>query len=98
MLNEWFSPSAELWLVAATTVGSTLATATTTTASESVSEAPSESVTLILTSVEAGPSGKVQSKLPPLAGGVAVETLPPGPRGGGPGSTVKLSWPGSVTV
>jgi hypothetical protein len=42
-----------------------LATETTLTDSESVSLPPSSSVTLIETSVVAGPSGKLQSKLPP---------------------------------
>ena len=64
-LNEWFSPSLDDWSAAAVTVGLTLATFTTCTDSEAVSEAPSESVTLIATLVVAGPSGKKQSKLPP---------------------------------
>ena len=57
----------EDWVAAGVTVGATFATSTTCTASESVSLAPSESVTLIATFVVAGPSGKVHSKLPPVA-------------------------------
>src|SRR5213082_1994846 len=60
-------PSLEDWSAGAVTLGGTFATCTTWTDSESVSEAPSESVTLILTSVCAGPFGKEQSKLPPAA-------------------------------
>src|SRR6266705_2809173 len=60
-------PSLLDWSAGAVTLGATLATLTTCTDSESVLEAPSESVTLILTSVWAGPAGKKQSKLPPLA-------------------------------
>ena len=56
----------------AVTAGATFATSTIATASELVSLAPSESVTLINTFVVAGPSGKVHSKLPPPAF-VAIE-------------------------
>src|SRR3954452_18672205 len=61
------SPSSELWSAAALTVGSTLATSTIWIASESLSLAPSESVTRMATLVVLGPSGKKQSKLPPKA-------------------------------
>src|SRR5436190_11118053 len=66
-LKEWLEPSFELWSVAAATSGGTFATCTTWTDSEALSDPPSESVTLIFTSVLAGPSGKKQSKLPPVA-------------------------------
>ena len=83
-LKEWLSPSFEDWLAGAVTVGGTLATSTTCTDSESVVEAPSESVTLIVTFVVAGPLGKKQSKLPPL--GVCVTlartSWPPEPHCG----------------
>src|SRR5215210_32334 len=63
--NECDSPSSEDWSAAAVTTGARFATSTTSTASESVPLAPSESATLIATLVVAGPSGKLQSKLPP---------------------------------
>src|SRR5439155_11300 len=64
--KECDAPSFEDWFEAALTVGLTLATSTTCTASESVSLAPSESATLMCSSVGAGPFGKRQSKLPAL--------------------------------
>ena len=54
------------------TDGATLVTPTTCTASETASEAPSESVTLSFTSVVTEPSGKLHAKLPP-SGVVASE-------------------------
>jgi hypothetical protein len=48
-------------------VGSTLRISTTLIASESVSLALSESVTLIDRVVDAGPSGNVHLKVPPVA-------------------------------
>src|SRR5689334_25168024 len=64
-LNEWLSPSFDDWFAGAVTVGATFATSTTWTDSEAVSDAPSESVTLIATFVVTGPFAKKQSKLPP---------------------------------
>ena len=66
-VDDFEAPSSAAWSAAAVTLGATLATATTCTDSESVSLAPSESVTLIFTLAVAGPSAKKQSKLPPAA-------------------------------
>src|SRR5947208_13482996 len=75
--NECEAPSFELWSAAAVTLGATLATATICTASEAVSLPPLLSVTLIATVLELGPSGKVQSKLPPEAVTVGVPEIVP---------------------
>src|SRR4051794_29235178 len=86
--KECDEPSFELWPLAAVTLGATFATSTTCTDSEALSEAPSESLTLILTLVVAGPSGKKQSKLPPF-GTVESEPStywPPVPQSGYAGS------------
>src|SRR5437762_3846973 len=75
--KECASPSSENWLAGGLTVGGTLAMATIWTASESVSLAPSESVTLMATVEELGPSGKLHWKLPPEAVVVGVPTRVP---------------------
>ena len=72
-------PSLALASPLRTTVGLTLAMATTTTWL-SVSDAPSESVTVAVTLVVAGPSAKKQSKLPTPVPALYVsepETLAP---------------------
>ncbi len=78
------------------TVGATLATATVT---ESVSAAPSESLTVTLTVELAGPSGKVQSKLPAPVVALNVsepDWVPLAPQS--VSSRTNVSSPGSVTV
>src|SRR5205809_4968541 len=75
--KECESPSSELWLAAAVTLGATFAIATTWTASEAVSLAPSESVTLMPRLVVFGPSGKLHWKDPPEAVVVGVPTSVP---------------------
>ena len=78
------------------TVGATLLTVT---ASVSLSEAPSESLTVTLIVGLAGPSGKEQSKLPaPVAElNVSAPTwLPPAPQS--VASSVNVSAPGSLVV
>ena len=78
------------------TVGATLLTVT---ASVSLSEAPSESLTVTLTVGSAGPSGKEQSKLPAPVVALKVSAptwLPPAPQS--VSSSAKVSLPGSVVV
>jgi hypothetical protein len=78
------------------TTGATLSTPTFTV---SLSDAPSESLTLTLTMEESGPSGNLQSKLPApeVELNTAVPTwLPPVPQLIAP--RVNVSSPGSVVV
>ena len=80
------------------TVGATLLTTTTTTWL-SVSDAPSESVTVAVTLVVAGPSAKKQAKLPrPVAWTNVSEPETLAPFTPHAVVTVWVSWPGSVTV
>src|SRR5688572_24520279 len=76
-------PSLAVWLPGAVSTGATLATSTTWTACESASAAPSESVTLMTTLVDFGPSGKAQSNEPPVAVTVAgLSSVPNEPQVG----------------
>src|SRR3954447_9571441 len=84
--------------------GLTLATSTTCTDSESAAPAPSLSITCIFTLAVDGPSGKEQSKLPPVAV-VWYEPatrvplfVAPASQSGVPPEDMNVSWPGSVTV
>src|SRR5215218_915462 len=85
-------------------VGATLVTSTTCTDSESVPLAPSESATFIFTFAVVGPSGKEQSKLPPVAvASYEPDTSVPlsvaaASQSGKPGDAAKVSSPGSATA
>ena len=89
-------PTALTTTVADEITGATLATVT---ARVSESDAPSESLTVTLMVGLAGPSGKVQSKLPAPVAGLKVSApawLPPVPHSVAP--STKVSAPGSEVV